>query len=122
MTTAEVASQLVSLCRDGRFVEAIETLYDDDVVSVEAMEYGGMPRELQGRDTVKDKNVRWIDSNVVHDVSVTGPFVSPERFAVEYVFDRTVKASGERSQFHEIAVYTVVKSKIVREEFLYAAG
>ena len=47
MITAEVATQLVSLCREGRFVDAVETLYADDVVSVEAMDYQGLGREMR---------------------------------------------------------------------------
>jgi hypothetical protein len=120
MTTAEVATELAALCRNGRFLEAIETFYAADIVSVEARELGGMPREMRGKDAVKGKNVWWLDNNEVHSVSVTGPFVSPERFALILTFDRTYKPTGERSQFSEVAVYTVVDGKISRDEFLYA--
>lgn len=120
MTTAEVADRLVSLCRDGRFLEAVETLYAPEVVSVEAAEFGGMPRELRGREAVKGKNLWWIEHNEVHGTTVTGPFLSPERFAVMYAFDRTNKLTGVRSPLSEVAVYTVDSGKIVHEEFLYA--
>ena len=53
-------------------------------------------------------------------MAITGPFVSPERFAVHYTFDWTRKANGERVQLDEVAVYTVVDGRIAREEFLYA--
>ena len=36
--------------------------------------------------------------------------------------DVTPKASGERMQMDEVAVYTVKDGKIVQEEFLYAMG
>ena len=120
MTTADVATQLVALCREGKFVDAIESLYADDVVSVEAMDYQG-GRELRGKAAIKGKNISWFEDNDVHSVSVTGPFVSPERFAVWYSFDWTIKASGQRVQLNEVAVYTVVDGKIAREEFLYGA-
>jgi SnoaL-like protein len=81
MTTADVATRLISLCRDGKFIDAVETLYADDIVSVEAMDYQGLGREMQGKDAVKR-------------VSVAGPFVSPERFAVLYSFDWTRKAQN----------------------------
>jgi hypothetical protein len=119
MTTAEVATQLVALCRAGNFVEAVATFYADDVVSVEAMDFKGMGREMRGKDAVKAKNLDWFDDNDIHSASVTGPFVSPESFAVLYSFDWTVKTSGQRVQLSEVAVYTVVNGKIVREEFLY---
>jgi len=120
MTTAEVANQFVALCREGRFLHAVETLYDDAVVSVEPMDYQGMGREIHGREAVMNKNRLWFDENEVHSSSVTGPFVSPERFAVSYSFDWTRKASGERLILEEIAVYTVTSGKISREEFLYS--
>ena len=120
MTTAEVANKYVALCRAGKYMEALETLYAADVVSVEAMEFGGMPREMYGEDAVRGKNNWWFETNEVHSASVTGPFSSPERFAVVFSFDWTVKATGERRHLSEVAVYTVVDGKIVREEFLYA--
>jgi len=122
MTTPEVANQLVTLCRQGKFIDAVETLYAGNVVSVEAFDYQGMGRELHGKDAVRGKNLSWFEDNDVHSFSVTGPFVSTEKFAVCYSFDWTRKASGERVQFSEVAVYTVVDGMIVREEFLYAAS
>jgi hypothetical protein len=122
MNTAEVANQYVALCRNGQYLEALETLYDAEVVSIEPMEVGGMPSELRGKDAVRRKNIWWFDTNVVHSASVNGPFVGPERFAVVFSFEWTVKASGERVQFSEVAVYTVVNGKIIREEFLYGGG
>jgi hypothetical protein len=119
MTTAEVATQLIALCREGRFVDVVKTLYADDIVSVEATDYQGLGREMHGKDAVLGKNLAWFEDNDVHSASVTGPFVSPEKFAVWYSFDSTRRASGERSQFTEVAVYTVVDGKIAREEFLY---
>jgi len=121
MTTSEVATQLVALCREGKFLEAVETLYGDGVVSIEATDYEGMGREMHGKENVKTKNRSWFEDNKVNSVSVTGPFVGPERFAVWYSFDWTRKASGERVQLNEVAVYTVMDGKISREEFLYAA-
>ena len=40
MTTEEVAKKLVELCNQGAYEEAIKTLYDKDVVSVEPRGYG----------------------------------------------------------------------------------
>ena len=120
MTTAEVATQLVALCREGRFLDAVQTLYADGIVSVEAMDYQGTGREMHGKEAVLAKNVGWLKDNDVHSASVTGPFVSPEKFAVWYSFEWTRRASGERVQFSEVAVYTVVDGKIAHEEFLYA--
>jgi len=76
-----------------------------------------LPSESHGKDAVGHKNIWWFDTNEVHSASVNGPFVGPERIAVVFSFGWTVKASGERRQFSEVAIYTVVNGKIIREEF-----
>jgi hypothetical protein len=48
MDTAAVANQLALRCREGRFLDAVEALYDEGVVSVEPMGLGDLPRELRG--------------------------------------------------------------------------
>lgn len=121
MNNAEVANQLVALCRAGKFLEAVATLYSEDVVSVEAMDFQGLGREMRGKAAVVAKNQQWFADNDVHSVDVQGPFISPEYFAVHYNFDWTLKATGERVKLSEVALYTVADGKIVREEFLYGA-
>jgi len=121
MTTTEIAAQLVALCSEGRFLDAVKTLYADNVVSVEAVDYQGLGREMHGKEAVLGKNVAWLDDNDVHSISVTGPFVSPEKFALLYSFEWTRRVSGERVKFTEVAVYTVGDGQIAYEEFLYGA-
>ena len=121
MTTAEIAKQYVALCHDGKFLQALEELYAEDIVSVEAMDLGSSPRELHGKNAVRDKNTWWFDVNDLHRATITGPFLSPERFAVIFSLDWTVKSTGERRHFDEVAVYTVAGGKIVHEEFLYGS-
>ena len=121
MTTTEIAAQLVALCSEGRFLDAVKTLYTDNVVSVEAIDYQALGREMHGKVAVLGKNGAWLHDNDVHTASVVGPFVSPEKFAVWYSFEWTRRVSGERVKFTEVAVYTVVDGKIVHEEFLYGA-
>ena len=77
---------------------------------------------MHGKDAVRRKSIWWFNTNEVHSASVNGPFVGPERIAVVFSFGWTVKASGERRQFSEVAIYTVGNGKIIREEFLYAGG
>jgi hypothetical protein len=50
MNTEEVASKLATLCRRQKWLEAISSLYADDIVSVEAQEIGEMPAEMRGLD------------------------------------------------------------------------
>lgn len=119
MTTMEIGQKLIELCTSGHFFEAIDTLYADDVVSVEAAESPAFAREIRGIEGVRDKNRRWSDMNEVHEVRGEGPWPHQERFAVRWSFDTTPKG-GQRMSFDEIAVYTTRDGKIVREEFFYA--
>ena len=119
MTTAEVAAQLTALCREGKFLDAIDRLYADDVVSVEPVDYAGLGQEVRGKAAVRQKNVLWLDNSDIHKFSVTGPFVGLGRFAVTFYFDWTKKDTGERVQLTEVGVYTVTHGRITREDFLY---
>lgn len=58
----------------------------------------------------------------MHSASAEGPFFhGDDRFSVIFKADTTNRETGERSQMHEVAVFTVADGKIVREEFYYTA-
>ena len=118
-STATVAEELVSLCRAGRFLDAVNTLYSDDIVSVESMGNEQMPREMRGIKPVREKGEWWAENNIVHSSEVDGPFVGDDKFAVHYNFDITSKPTGRRQPMEEIALYTVKDGKIVHEHFFY---
>lgn len=117
--TAAVAEELVALCRAGRNLDAVNTLYSPEIVSVESTGSEQMPREMKGIDAVRQKNQWWIDNNIVHSADADGPFVGDGKFAVHYLFDATFKPTGKREQMEEIALYTVKDGKIVQEQFFY---
>ncbi len=115
----ETAETLVRLCREGREAEALESLYDPACVSVEAT-----PDDMavaEGLAAIRGKHAWWAENFEMHDSSVEGPFPHREdRFAVIFGMDTTEKATGQRSQMREVAVYTVnAGGRIVREEFYY---
>src|SRR3954470_3481156 len=119
MSTAEVANGLVSLCREGKNMEAIEKYYSDAIVSQESASGPGMPAQMTGIDAIKGKNQWWLDNHEVHGAETNGPFIGDKKFAVEYKFDVTFKPSGKRMQMQEMALYTVEGDKIVHEHFFY---
>ena len=121
MNTEEVAHKVVQLCRRQAWKEAIDTLYDDNIVSVEAHGQGGSP-ETRGIEGVRAKTDWWTQNMQVHDVKVGGPFAAHDRFVVQYDIDVTDKNSQKRMQMSEVGVYTVKGGRIVREEFLPLAG
>ena len=49
MNTEEVAKKVVELVRKQAWYEALDTLYDDDIVSVEAFSISGGSPETRGR-------------------------------------------------------------------------
>jgi ketosteroid isomerase-like protein len=122
MDTKEVAEKLVGLCKEGKNQEAIDSLYADDIVSVEAQAAEGMPAEMHGIDAVRGKNKWWTENHEVHSAAVKGPFANGDRFAVIYNYDVTPKAGpfeGKRFAMEEVAVYDVKDGKVVREQFFY---
>jgi ketosteroid isomerase-like protein len=117
-----VGKKLVDLCSKGKNMEAIDSLYSKDIVSVEASGNDQMPREMRGIDKIRGKNQWWVENHNVHDAKVEGPFPNEDRFAVRYHYDVTPKSGpmkGKRFQMDEVGIYTVKGGKIVREEFFY---
>ncbi len=119
MTTQEVADTLVKLCSEGKFLEATETLYSPDIVSVEAGAPPGESREAKGLAAVKAKGEWWTANHEVHSATVEGPLVAGSHFAVVFKLDVTFKPQSKRFTMEEVAVYKVADSKVVYEEFFY---
>jgi hypothetical protein len=113
MTTEEVAKKVVELVRKQAWYDALDTLYDQDVVSVEAT-----APESRGKEAVRGKIDWWVNAMEVHSFKASEPFVAHDRFVVQYDADVTEKESKQRRQIFEVGVYTVKNGKIVREEFL----
>ncbi len=122
MTTMEIAKKLADLCREGKNLQALDTLYADDVVSIEAAAMPGGPKEVKGLAAVKGKNQWWLDNNELHSFNVTGPWPHDDRFIIGFQIDVTEKASGRRMKMEEAGLYHVRDGKIVKEEFFYDAG
>jgi ketosteroid isomerase-like protein len=121
MTTHEVADQLVLLCNQGKFMDAVRALYSPDIVSVEAMAGPDGVRQMQGLDAVVGKGEWWSSNHELHSSKVEGPIVSGSHFCVRFIIDVTNKPSGKRMTMDELGMYQVKDGKIVREEFFYGA-
>ena len=119
MNTAEVAQGLVDLCRQNKNLEAVDTYYAENIVSVESASSPEAPAETKGIEAVRGKNKWWLDNHQVHSAEANGPFIGEQQFAVEFKYDVTQKASGQRFKMEEMALYTVEGGKIVREHFFY---
>lgn len=120
MTTLDIGKQLAELCRQGRNLDALNTLFADELVSVEAGAPPGMEREVRGLAAVKAKAGWWLANHEIHSAAVSGPWPHDDRFILGFKYDVTQKPTGQRLQIDEMALYHVANGKIVREEFFYS--
>src|SRR5438034_969223 len=75
MTTEEVAKKVVELVRKQAWHEALDTLYDKEIVSVEAT-----APESRGKEAVRGKIDWWVNAMEVHSFKASEPFVAHDRF------------------------------------------
>ena len=123
--TTEVGKKLVALCKAGKNVEAVNTLYAPNIVSLELMDHPGMPARMEGIDAIRKKNEWWFKEHEIHSTDSIGPFPHGDRFIAIHKIDVTAKSgpmAGKRMQAQEAALYTVKNGKIVQEEFFYDMG
>lgn len=119
--TKEIAEKLVAFCKAHNDEGSLNTLYADDVVSVEAEPMSGSDTaEIHGLEGLRGKHAWWNNTMEMHSSSVDGPYMhGDDRFGVIFEMDVTNKETGERMEAKELGVYTVKDGKVVREEFFY---
>jgi hypothetical protein len=121
--TLTVAKKLVDLCRQGKNMEALDTLYSPNIVSIEAASGPDMPARMEGIEAIKGKATWWEANHEVHKAEVDGPFPNGDRFIVRFKYEVTAKAgpmAGKRFTMDEGALYTVKDGKVTHEEFFYS--
>ena len=107
-----VANQLIDFCNKGEEAEALATLYDEGVVSVEAAAMPGMERETYGLEDLKAKHDWWNNAHKVHETKAEGPFCfGDNQFTVIFNMDFTDKESGERTQARELRFIPCLMAK-----------
>jgi len=120
-TALEVGRRLVELCAAGKHRQAIEELYADDAVAVEAME-GPNGRETVGKPAILKMDEWWDQAHDVHAMEIDGPYPHDDRFICFMEVDVTAKEgpmAGQRTTMKEACHYTVADGRIVRSEFYY---
>ncbi|MBL6078619.1 nuclear transport factor 2 family protein [Belnapia sp. T18] len=120
MDTQAVAAEFAALCKAGRFEEAGERFWAEEIVSIEPMP--GEMAVLHGRAAVQGKGEWWYANHEIHSAETHGPYVNGDQFALRFHLDVTRKASGQRMQMEEIGLYTVREGKVVEERFLFRMG
>ncbi len=119
-----IGKQLAEFCNQGKNMDAINALYSDNIVSVEACDMGNpdMPQTMTGKDAILGKNQWWSENHEVHDGSVTGPFPHGNRFVLLFNYEVTPKCgpmAGQRMKMQEAGLFTVDNGKVIKEEFFY---
>lgn len=118
----EVGKKLVELTKQGRWLDAVDTLYSPEIVSLEACAMQQGRQRMEGIAAVREKTLRFTAEHDIHHCTVTGPWPHGDRFIVGFKLDMTAKAgpmAGKRLTIEEAALYTVKNGKIVKEEFFY---
>ena len=117
MTTNQVATRLVDLCRNGKIMEAQKELYGETIVSIEPEK--APVRSASGLKAVTEKGIQFaamIEQH--HGGNISDPIVFGNHFSIGWAMDVTLKGAG-RINMEEICVYEVNDGKIVREQFYF---
>ena len=115
-----IGQKLVALSRAGKGLEAVDTLYDEKIVSIEGQGTDEMPARIDGIQAVRGKSAWWYENHEVHHSNAEGPFCGfrDDQFVVRFEMDVTFKPSGLRTQIAEVGLYTTSNGTVVQEEFL----
>ena len=124
-STMEVGQKLVDLCKQNKHMEALNTLYSPNIVSIEAMAMHNESARKEGIAAIKGKAEWWFSNHEIHSGKAEGPWPHGDRFIARFSYDVTPKTgpmAGKRFTMEEAALYTVKDGKIVHEEFFYNMG
>jgi hypothetical protein len=81
----EVGRKLCALCAEGKYDEAMATLYAPDAVQAEAFAMPGMERETKGLEAIGKAAAEWAASTEIHSATTSKPFFfPPDRFALHH--------------------------------------
>jgi hypothetical protein len=117
MTTTQIASRLVELCRQGEYETAQKELYADDVISIEPYATPAFEKETKGLPAILEKGHKFeAMTEKVYATTTSDPLVAGNSIAFTLSLDITMKGMG-RSKMEELCVYKVKDGKVISEEF-----
>ena len=117
MTTHEIASRLVEICRKGDFETAQKELFADNVVSIEPYATPEFEKETTGLSNILAKGYKFQEmTEAIHNLTVSDAMVAGNSFACTIRMEMTMKKGG-RMDMTELCVYKVKDGKIISEEF-----
>ncbi len=114
----QVAHGFTALLRAGQFAMAGERYWDAEVASLDPFDFAdGAAAVARGIVDVRVKHARCFGLGSVEDISIDGPFINGDRFAL--FMDMMIARAGRRHPHSRIAVYWVRGDKIVEERYFY---
>jgi hypothetical protein len=112
MTTAMVASRLIELCEQGKFIEAQHELYDTDIKSIDPD-----GSKTEGASNMNAKEKRFLDSlEKIHSIHFSDTLIAGNYFSVILSMEIEIKNIGYK-KIEEVCVYQVANGKIIFEQF-----
>lgn len=118
MTTKEIATLLVNMCRNGKIEEAKEILFAPDIVSIEPRE-GILPKEIQGMDAIRKKAELFISLvENFYGTTISNPIIAGDYFSISMDTDLQMKGEDRKTN-SELCVYKTRDGKIISEQFFY---
>ena len=120
MTYLERAQKLSTMIGMGQLNEALDELYDDNVVIIEAN-----GDTFEGKEKQKERVVEWQNSlEAMHGGGVYSITANEEAgvTTIESYVDVTFKGAPAPMKFEEVAVQNWKDGKIVKERFYYNAA
>ena len=119
-TTHKVAHDFTAVLRLQGFAAAGEKHWADDVKSVEPRDLpGGIPAVVLGIAATRTKHRTWLSADRITDLSIDGPFVTGNQFALFIDMMIVGGADPAPGPFSEIALYTVHNGRVTEERYFY---
>jgi hypothetical protein len=113
---ADLGKTLVELFNQNKADDWIKGVWSKNVESIE-----GTGQVARGPAQILAKWDWWTSNHEVMGASAEGPYVGATGFATKYQLHVKDKSTGADMHMTEVAVYTVEKGKITREEFMYSS-
>lgn len=117
MTNQEIANQLVSLLREGKFFDVYDQLFHHEAHHIEPQSEHFSDVKgvfaIKAKDTVMGEYIETIESMEVGDA-----IVASKHIAIPYKLSAKLK-DGSSMKLDEIIVYEIEESKIISEQFFY---
>lgn len=111
----DVARDFTAMLRAGQFEAAGNRYWADDVTSIEPAGRAS----VSGIDAARIKCRARFGAAKIDEISIDGPFVTGDQFALFLDLVIVEPTSGGRKPLTEIALYTVRSGQIAEERYFY---